>query len=122
VVSYAVALAVTVIVEVPVYLLLRRWAFAVVATPEGRADGNGPELGWYAGVNVVSHPVLWFVLVPAGVAVLGATAGILVAEGLVVAGEGAALSLVLRGRAPVLGVVAVAALANAASFSLGLVP
>ena len=112
-----VALAVTIIVEVPVYLFVSRWTFA---TPGGRADGNGPEFRGYAGVNLVSHPLLWFGLVPLGVAMLGATPGVLAAEALVVAGEGAALAFVLRDRAPVLGVVAIAALANAASFSLGL--
>lgn len=75
---YAVALAVTVMVEVPAYLLLGRWA---LAAPGRRADRTGLALPWYVGVNLVSHPLLWFWLVPAGVAILGTTAEILTAGG-----------------------------------------
>jgi hypothetical protein len=71
----------------------------------------------YGTVNLVSHPLLWFGLAPAGVGLLGATAGVLTAEGLVTMGEGLAVAQVARaGTTPA---VAIAALANAASFGVG---
>jgi hypothetical protein len=108
-VPYSAALAVTVIVEVPIYLGLGRW----VLRP---ADGNG--LRWYGAVNLVSHPMLWYGLAPAGVTLLGATGGVLAAEGLVTAGEGLAISRLAAARPP--AALAVAALANVASFRVGL--
>jgi hypothetical protein len=108
-VPYLAALAVTLLVEVPIYRALGRRALDL-------REGGGLRL--YGGVNLVSHPLLWFGLAPAGVALVGATAGVLAAEGLVVAGEGLAVAHVARVRqAPAL---AVAALANAASFGAGL--
>jgi hypothetical protein len=101
---------VTVIVEVPIYLWLGRRTLCV-------ADRNG--LPWYGGVNLVSHPLLWFGLAPAGAGLFGATAGLLVAEGLVAAGEGLAIAHGVL--APRSAALAVAALANAASFAVGLI-
>jgi hypothetical protein len=108
-VPYVAALAVTVIVEVPIYLWLGRRALGV-------RDRSG--LPVYGGINLLSHPLLWFALAPAGAGALGTTTGLLTAEGLVTMGEGLAVAQVTRtSPTPAL---AIAALANAASFGLGL--
>ncbi len=106
---YVVALAVTVMVELPIYLWFGRRAL-------GLPERSG--LPWYGGVNAVSHPLLWFGLAPAGVRLLGATAGVLAAEGVVTVGEGLAVAQGTRSRR--LDALMLAALANAASFSVGL--
>jgi hypothetical protein len=108
-VPYLAALAVTLLVEVPIYLALGQRALYL-------REGGGFRL--YGSVNLVSHPLLWFGLAPVAVAMVGATAGVLTAEALVVLGEGFAVAQVARVRqAPA---VAIAALANAASFGVGL--
>ncbi|MBL8775833.1 MAG: hypothetical protein JNK12_07875 [Acidimicrobiales bacterium] len=109
--SYPVALGATLAVEVPLYAaLLPRLA----PVSRSRAVAVG------VAVNVVSHPLLWFVLVPlveqAGASTVVAVA---VAELLVWLLE-AALCRLLAGsgwRAS----LEVAAVANAASLGLGLV-
>ena len=104
--GYPAALALTLVVEVPVWT-----ALAVRAT--GAAVSRA--LGVAVLVNLVSHPVLWFVLVPAAdaVAVAGRTVvGLLAAEAVVVVGE-AALARLLLGRA--FGLLVATSLAAAAA-------
>ena len=108
--GYPAALALTLVVEVPVWT-----ALAVRAT--GAAVSRA--LGVAVLVNLVSHPVLWFVLVPAADAVAGRTVvGLLAAEAVVVVGE-AALARALLGRAFGL-LLATSLAANAASLAVGL--
>lgn len=98
--SYLAALAVTLVIEVPVYVLglrgLRVWQAVVV--------------------NVVSHPVAWFVLWPVLRGVLGDGAAFVGVELAVCAGEWWALGrwCADRGR-----LAAVVLLSNAASLATG---
>lgn len=109
--GYPAALGLTLAVEVPLWTGLVAWA---VEVPRRRAVLVAVV------VNVVSHPLLWFVLVPALDAATGRTvAGLLAAEGLVCLAE-ALVARVLVGRD--LGQLAlVAVAANATSFAVGLV-
>lgn len=96
--NYLAALALTVAVEVPVYVVGLRapWRLA-------------------AGVNLVSHPVAWFVLWPVLRSLVGDGAAFVVVELAVCAGEWAVLRR-LSDPARVAGVVL---LANAASLLAG---
>jgi hypothetical protein len=120
-------------VELPIYLWFGRRALGLrerSAAPRRAAgdpvvdDGLPVRAGllhrapWYGGVNLVSHPLLWFGLAPAGIRLLGATAGVLAAEGVVTMGEGLAVAGGLRARR--LDALMLALLANAVSFSVGL--
>jgi hypothetical protein len=107
---------VTVIVEVPIYVWLGRIWLGRRTLGASRRDRS--DLAIYGGVNLLSHPALWFMLAPAGARVLGATAGILAAEGLVTVGEGVAVAHATHLRRT--SALALAALANAASFGIGL--
>ena len=103
--TWPAAFAVTLLVEVPVYLA----ALTLVAGIRART-----ALGLAVAVNAVSHPLLWFVVVPA----LGAgLSAVLAAEALVLAGEAIALMAVLRRDRLVLA--AAALVANGLSFAVG---
>lgn len=109
--SYPVALGATLAVEVPLYAaLLPRLA------PVSRSSAALVGVA----VNVVSHPLLWFVLVPLVERAGGPTVvALAVAEGLVWVLEAALCRVLARaGWRPSLEVSAVA---NAASLGLGLV-
>jgi hypothetical protein len=100
--SYATALSLTLVIEVPLYL-----ALAAVA---GRGpDGTGVLVA--VGVNVVSHPLLWFALQP--------TVGIWAAEVMVTAAEGAATGRMLGLR--ITDGLALAVVANGCALVAGLV-
>lgn len=98
---YLLALASTLLVEVPVYVLAvtvaSRWRVAAVAV----------------GINLLTHPLLWWVLSGSGPAPLTFA----VAEAMVCLVEAALLVAGLRVRWPVAGAAAVAA--NAASVLVG---
>lgn len=116
--SYPAALAGTLLVEVPLYsALLPRLA----AAPSGGASALSPRRAAVIGVvvNVVSHPLLWFVLTPVGAWVGAETVVALVVAEVVVWLLEAAL---VRALTPVPGPAAlgVAALANLASLAVGL--
>ena len=108
--TWLAALVTTLAVEVPLYWLvlahfcklerLRSLALAV-------------------GVNAVSHPLLWFALLPALGPVVGPPADLLVGEGVVVALEASILVLAVRRERVAL--LAFAVVANAASLLVGLV-
>lgn len=107
--GYPAALGLTLLVEVPVWTSLTR-----VATDVSWARAVAAALL----VNVVSHPLLWFVLVPGLDAATGSTVvGVLVAEALVVVGEGGLARLVVGRDLGVLLGVSLAA--NALSLALG---
>lgn len=119
--SYPAAAALTLGVELPVYVVvLTRWGGASAV----RAAAIGVV------VNVASHPTLWFLLVPGVRALTGShEIGVAVAEAVVWWGEGIAAALLLPRLDPDehLGPrrlrtgVAASFLANAASFALGLI-
>ena len=104
--TWPAAFAVTLLVEVPVYLA----ALTLVAGIRVRT-----AVGLSVAVNAVSHPLLWFLLVP-GLGAPGATA-VLVAEAIVLVGEAMALMVVLRRHLVVLVVTAV--VANGLSLLIG---
>lgn len=107
--SYPVALALTLAVEVPVYAAALRWGWAA---PWRRA------LAGALGVNLVTHPLLWWALGP--LTGLSAYPLVLVFAELVVCGaEAVLLAWWLRRRDLLLGVLAVTA--NAASVLAGLI-
>jgi hypothetical protein len=107
--TWPAAFALTLLVEVPVYLA----ALTLVA-------GVRPGLAVRSAlaVNAVSHPLLWFGLLPVfGALDLSPLAGLLVAEAIVLLGEAVALWAVLRRDAAVLAAAAV--VANGLSFLIG---
>jgi hypothetical protein len=67
-VTYPVALALTLTIEVPLYLILGR----VLGR---RVDARG--IGAAFAVNIGSHPLLWFAMFPAASWALGDTGGLL---------------------------------------------
>ncbi|WP_191838074.1 hypothetical protein [Catellatospora chokoriensis] len=106
---YPAALALTLAVEIPVYAAALRWGWAA---PVRRA------LLGALGVNLATHPLLWWLLVPW----TGREAYPLVlvfAELLVCGAEAALLAWWLGRRDPLLAVLAVAA--NAASVLAGFI-
>jgi hypothetical protein len=107
--GYPAALGLTLLVEVPAWSALTR---VVTAVSWARAVSVALL------VNVVSHPLLWFVLVPSLEAATASTvAGVLVAEALVVAGEAVVARLVVgRDLGALMGV---SLAANALSLALG---
>jgi hypothetical protein len=76
--TYPVALAATLVVEVPVWAMLLH---VVVRVPWRRALLIG------VGVNLVSHPLFWFVLTPALGALTNEWLAFAAAEAIVVAAE-----------------------------------
>lgn len=110
--SYPAAAGLTLALELPVYAVgLRRFA--------GLSWGRAVVVGVV--VNVVSHPALWFVVVPAVRALSGShVVAVVVAEALVFGGEAAAATWALpdRRRWPAAAGTAVAA--NALSLAVGL--
>jgi hypothetical protein len=107
----AVALALTLAIEIPVYAMLLS---AVVGVAPRRAAAYGVV------ANVASHPLSFLVLAPAIASVLGETAGIVTAE-IVVAWVGEAMLVRGLTRADVWTALGVAFVANALSFAVGLV-
>lgn len=105
--SYPPALALTVVVEVPVYV-------AAITTASPARFGRTAAAAVM--VNLVTHPVLWWFLsrVPAG----GYWPAFAIAEGVVCGIEGALLARWLRLRGPVPYAASVAA--NAASLIAGM--
>ena len=107
--TYPLALALTLTIEVPLYLilgsLLRR-----------KPDGTGLRAAVV--VNLVSHPTLWFVLYPLARKVLGETGALLTGEAIVVVIEAVGLRLMLD--EPWLDAFPRATVANAASLVAGL--
>jgi hypothetical protein len=99
-VNYLAALALTLAVEVPLYVLVLR-------APSRSA----------AAVNLVSHPVAWFVLWPLLRSLVGDGAAFVVVELAVCAGEWAALRRLSDG----MRVASVVLVANAASLVAGAV-
>ncbi|WP_412538037.1 hypothetical protein R8Z50_19470 [Longispora sp. K20-0274] len=105
--AYLIAVAMTLAIEVPLYVL---------ALTRLRLAGPGRAALCAVGLNLVTHPVLWWSLAlarPSGWLPL------VVAEVAVCAVEAALLWLVVRRDAAL--VVAVSVLANAASLLAGLV-
>ena len=84
--TWPLAFALTLAIEVPVYVA----ALSLVGSVR---PWRAVVLG--VAVNVVSHPLLWFVLVPA-LRDLGEPTAILIAELAVLVGEAAALFVSLR--------------------------
>lgn len=118
--TYPEALAATVLIEVPV------WTALLVAT-HGLSWRRALGIG--ALVNVVSHPIFWFVVYPASAAVLDAAPWVALAlsEGVVVLGEAALAAACLGSRRadgdavtrqPGL-LVGIALAANLLSFAIG---
>ncbi len=113
--TYPVAATVTLAAELPVYAAVLR---ARAGTPIRWALAGG------AAVNVVTHPLLWFVLVPGLRAVTGShLAAVVLAETAAWFAEGAMMAWGL-GRRPGAGDLWSAAMtaaiaANATSFLLG---
>jgi hypothetical protein len=99
--SYAAALALTLTIEVPLYV-------GLAALTGRRPDSTGVLVA--VGVNVVSHPLLWFALEP--------TIGFWAAEALVAAAEGAVAARVLR--LSLADALAIAVVANGCSLLAGL--
>ena len=108
--GYPLALALTLTIEVPLYLALG------VLTGR-KVEGTG--LRTAVVVNLVSHPLLWFVMFPVARFALGATGGLLVSEAMVVLIEAAGLRLLLDEPWP--DALPRATVANAASLAAGLV-
>lgn len=104
------AFVLTLVVELPLVLVLAR---VLDAGPQLRV------LGATLLVNAVSHPLLWFVLVPASEGALGHWGAVAVAEAAVLAIETLGYALILRIRAQT--ALWLAAAANLASFLAGLV-
>lgn len=107
--GYAPALALTLALEVPVWAVLGHVA---VAVPWARATVIG------VAVNVVSHPLLWFVLVPALEATTGSTVVALTVAEVVVGALEAGLAWLATRRAPAVW-LAVSAAANLISLGAG---
>jgi hypothetical protein len=118
-VSEPLALGLTIVVELPVWVLLLR---ARLGVPTALAAGVG------VAVNVVSHPLLWFVLIPLGEAGIGSTVvAIVVGEAVVVVLE-TALAAALLAASPATGrprrarpLLLIAVLANTLSVAVGVV-
>ncbi|WP_155368497.1 hypothetical protein [Catellatospora vulcania] len=106
---YPAALALTLAVEIPVYAAALRWGWSA---PWRRA------VLCALGVNLVTHPVLWWLLAPR-TALAAYPLLMVVAEVVVCGAEAALLVWWLRRRDPLLAVLAVAA--NAASVLAGLI-
>ena len=106
-----VALALTLVIEVPIYALLLRTDLEV-SPPWGFRYGIG--------VNLVSHPIAFLVVTRILDPTVGVVAAVVIAE-IVVAwlGEAALLGLALRRDFGAL--VAISFVANAISLALGLV-
>lgn len=116
--SYLAALALTVLIEVPAYLLglaaLRRLGTA----PGGRAVIGIPEaIALAVAVNVATHPALWLIF-GSGAGWTSALPALLVAECVVAVVEGLLIFAVLHRDAGWL--LLLAAAANAASLAAGL--
>lgn len=106
---YPAALALTLAVEIPVYAVALRWGWA--------ASWRRAAL-CALGVNLATHPLLWWLLAP-WTARSGYPLIVVVAEAVVCGAEAALLVWWLRRRDPLLAVLAVAA--NAASVLAGLI-
>lgn len=102
--SYGLALALTIAVELPLY---------VAALLALRLAGPVRALLLGVGVNLLTHPVLWLVLLDTDSRVR-----VLVAEVVVCVVEAAVIRVVVGRGAPLTLLVAVGA--NAASFAVGL--
>lgn len=111
--SYPVALAATLVVEVPVWTGLLHVALRL---PWHRAVMIG------AGVNVVSHPVFWFVVFPVLSSAVNEWAAFAISEIVVVAAETAMVVAFLRRQgdeAPLDVIAGVALSANLLSIAVG---
>ena len=109
--SYPAALGLTLLVEVPVY-------GAALPSAVGISVRRAAALGVL--VNVVSHPLLWFVLFPGIESATGSNLAALVgSESVVWVGEAVALRLMIGRRFGRL--FAVSCCANALSLAVGLV-
>jgi hypothetical protein len=108
--SEPAALGLTLLVEVPVYTFALP---ALVGVPRRRAVALGVL------VNLISHPLLWFVAYPGIVSATGSNlAALVVSETAVWLGEAVGLRLVVGGRFGDLLLVSL--VANAASIWVGL--
>ncbi|MEI8081679.1 MAG: hypothetical protein WCI74_07530 [Actinomycetes bacterium] len=108
--SYLAALALTMIVETPIYyLMLSRLAH--VRSQQAIIAGIV--------VNLISHPLFTAVLVPAAEQVMSPIASVLVGEAVVCALEAGLLYAWLRRDAAI--VIAASLMANGCSFAVGLV-
>lgn len=116
--SYPAALAGTLLVEVPLYAaLLPRLAPASSGGASPVSTGRAAAVGVV--VNVVSHPLLSFVLVPVGARLGAATvAGLVVAEVVVWLLEATLIRALTPTPWP--DALGVAAVANLASLAVGL--
>lgn len=106
---FPTALAVTILVEVPVVVVL---AAALRVAPWRRAAGAA------AVASLLTLPLLWFVLVPLLEPALGWVGAVLVGEALVVAAEVAVYSRLLGCDLP--AALGLSLAANAASVLVGL--
>ena len=102
------AFVTTLVVELPLY-----WVVLEVFCDVRRLRA----IGLAAAVNAVSHPLLWFGLLPWLGGLISATAAVLIGEAAVVAVEAAILVWAVRREQTAL--VAGAVVANAASFLVG---
>jgi hypothetical protein len=111
--TYPVALAVTLAVEVPVWTVLLRQVSRV---------GTRSAFVIGVGVNVISHPVFWFVLYPVLASGVGDWAALVLSESAVVAAETAMASRATRfigERTPVTLFFGMAVSANLLSIAAG---
>jgi hypothetical protein len=109
VVPYLTALAMTLIIETPVYwYLLTR--FAGIRTR--------PAITAAVVVNLVSHPLLSFAIIPMATRLVAPVPAVLISEGVVCALEAGLLYAWLRRDVAV--VVASSLIANGCSFGIGL--
>ncbi len=110
-VPYALAFSLTLALELPVYT----WLLPMVASVSARKAATLAVL-----VNVASHPVLWFVIIPISERATGTlVAAVVLAETLVVVGEAGSLRLLTDGRFTDLALVSL--IANAVSYAAGLI-
>jgi hypothetical protein len=113
--QYAIAAAVTFAVELPVVLLIARRARLLF--------GDAKVLGAAALANLLTHPALWYVpylFFPEALRPANYGLYLVVGEGLVLLVETAVYWLVLVRHRPRLA-LAMSALANAASYGVGLI-
>ena len=107
-IEYAVALLLTLAIEVPIVAVgLARWYR--VPTVRGAPIA--------VGASVLTHPVVWFVLPSWLVPALGSPGSLLIAEGFACVAEAGLFWLATR-RDPV-GLLLLSVIANLASFTLG---
>jgi len=116
-VAYWSALVLTLVVEAPVWAALAPLGSPLRWPPPARLAGRAAAVGSLA--TVVTHPVLWFVAVPAlRSAIGGSVVPVLVAEALACGVEAALVALLLPARRD--AAVAAAVAANALSLTVGL--